>query len=125
MNINKKESGYYITLLFVFLILINGCANKNSDSNNNIDINNQESTEPNSEIAYRTAQANSFTVNQPYSWSRQFIGLPEGAEDISSIPQGLSENDIYMVITSPSEEQTIPTTKILFAVNNLSFSKSF
>jgi hypothetical protein len=67
----------------------------------------------------RVAQANSFTVEHPYSWSRDFISL--GQEDPSVIPQGIDENKPYMVVSS--HKSTTPKTKVLFSVNDLTLSE--
>jgi len=101
----------FVILLCVFLLILTGCQIEDNISENKL-------TET-IENTYRTAQAVSFTVEHPYSWVREFVSLE--AEDQSVISQGIDTDKPYMIISSL--ESSVPNTKILFAVNNLSISE--
>jgi hypothetical protein len=89
------------SILILALILLAGCSTFDSNT-------------------LRTAEAMSFTVGHPYSWTREFVSFE--VEDPSVIPQGIDETKPYMVIYPP-HIQTTPTTKILFFVNDLTMSE--
>jgi hypothetical protein len=46
----------------------------------------------------RTAQAVDFTVQHPYSWTREFASIPQMVEDKTVIPQGISEDEPFMIL---------------------------
>ncbi len=70
-------------------------------------------------VLLRTAQAVDFTVQHPNIWAREFVSIPQLAEDKTVIPQGISENKPFMILYPTGETRTI---RILFSVNDLSLS---
>jgi hypothetical protein len=67
----------------------------------------------------RTAQAVDFTVQHPYSWTREFVSIPQMVDDKTVIPQGISEDEPFMILYPAGETKKI---RILFSVNDLSLS---
>jgi hypothetical protein len=68
----------------------------------------------------RTAQAVDFRVQHPYFWSREFVSIPQMVEDKTVIPQGISEDEPFMILYPSGETKKI---RILFSVNDLSLSE--
>ncbi|MEK6859046.1 MAG: hypothetical protein AABX53_04015 [Nanoarchaeota archaeon] len=68
----------------------------------------------------RTVQAIDFTVQSPYSWTRDFVSIPQLEKDITVIPQGISDDKPFMVLYPAGEMRKV---RILFSVNDLSSSE--